>query len=72
MTPQTPIDYQDNYPRRLLKRREAAAILGIAVNTLDAIIKDRELPVLRIRGAVRIQPTDLESYCASRVQGPEA
>jgi excisionase family DNA binding protein len=53
-------------PKRALKKREAARILGISEVTLDKIIRAQRLRAFRPTPAsVRILPADLEAFIAS-------
>ena len=46
---------------RLLTRRETAAELSVSLPTVDRLLRDGELPRRRIRGAVRVPKTAVES-----------
>lgn len=41
----------------MMKRDEAARLLGVSITTVDRMIKDGELEAVRIRGSVRISRT---------------
>jgi excisionase family DNA binding protein len=47
--------------RLLLRRAEAASLLGISVDTLAHLIADRELQVVRIGRSVRIPRREVEA-----------
>ena len=44
---------------RLLKREGLAAALDVAVRTIDEMVAAKEIPVVRIRGAVRFDFRDV-------------
>jgi excisionase family DNA binding protein len=46
---------------RYLTRAEAAQKLGLSVRTVARLIASGELPAVRIRAAVRIDPNDLDA-----------
>ena len=56
----TRIDAQDH----LLRVGEAADRLAVAPRTIRRMIDDRELPVVRIRGSVRLRASDLDALIA--------
>ncbi len=47
---------------KLLTIKETARRLGCGTTTAWALIRERSLPAVRIRGAVRIRPKDIEKY----------
>jgi len=51
---------------RLLKKKDVAARLGICVRTLDYRVRDGSIPHVRIGGAVRFLPRDIDNLIASR------
>ncbi len=72
-------DHQNRNPREgqpsiplLVTRREAASLLNIGVRTLDFLMREGELPAVRIGKAVRLRTRDLEDYCASKAGRPMA
>lgn len=52
--------------KELLTRIEAADYLDVSTNTLDRIIRDGSLPFYRIRGQIRIDKTDIDTYIQHR------
>ena len=58
------------YPTRLLTPKEAAGFLAISTRTLSRIVKQGELPVVRVSGSNRFTMPDLEAYVGrSRATG---
>ena len=53
-------------PPRLLTPKEAAGFLAISTRTLSRIVKQGELPVVRVGGSNRFTMPDLEVYVARR------
>ncbi len=51
--------------KELLTRIKAADYLDVSTNTLDRIIRDGSLPFYRIRGQIRIDKTDIDTYIES-------
>ena len=47
---------------KLLTKAQVCEILLISSATLDRIVADGELPVLRVRGQIRYQESELLSY----------
>ena len=47
---------------KLLNKAQACEILTVSLATLDRIVADGDLPVLRIRGQIRIQDQELLRY----------
>ena len=54
----------------LVTRKEAASMLGISVDSLDRLVEDHELPVLRFGRAVRIQQKDVAALIQRRRAAP--
>lgn len=52
----------------LVSLREAARLLSISERTLYTLIKDGQIPTVRLKRAVRIRVCDLEDWTAARVQ----
>lgn len=50
----------------LLTRPEAAHALGVGLRTLDQLLADGEIAVVRIGAAVRIRPSAIEYFCEAR------
>ena len=50
----------------LLTRKDVATILGVTVRTVSTLISTKQLPVIRLRRAVRIQPLTLKRFIRSR------
>ena len=48
-------------PEQLLSRKEAAKLLCISIPTIDRMLRDGQLPLRRIRGAVRIPLSAVEA-----------
>ena len=47
---------------RLLEANDVAEILNISRALSYQLLKNGDIPTVRIRGALRIMPTDLEEY----------
>ena len=54
------------YPTRLLTPKEAAGFLAISTRTLSRIVKQGDLPVVRVGGSNRFTMPDLEVYIGRR------
>jgi excisionase family DNA binding protein len=52
----------EGLPERLLSVREVGALLGVSTATVYALAHSSDLPFVRIRGAIRVRPEDLEAY----------
>ena len=50
----------------LLNRPEAATVLGVGIRTLDQLIADGDISVVRIGKSVRIRPAALDYFCEAR------
>jgi excisionase family DNA binding protein len=51
----------------LLGRHEAAKMLSIGLRTLDQLLADGEIPVVRIgKTSVRFRPSALREFCEAR------
>lgn len=48
----------------LMRRRTAAALLGVSATTVDRLAKAGKLPSVRVGGSVRYALPDLESFIA--------
>jgi excisionase family DNA binding protein len=46
----------------LVSAKEMARRLGIGATTAWSLIYSREIPAIRIKGAVRIRPEDIEQF----------
>jgi excisionase family DNA binding protein len=58
-------------PRRALKKREAAIILGVSEPTIDKIIREGKLRAFRpTETSLRIMPDDLEAFIAENATIP--
>jgi excisionase family DNA binding protein len=57
---------QNACPPPLLTKSEVAAILGVTVRTVTTLISTKQLPVIRLRRAVRIQPLTLKRFIRTR------
>ena len=53
-------------PRTLLAVNETASLLGIARGTTWRLIRNGELPVIRIGGRTKVHPDDLDDFGAAR------
>lgn len=51
---------------------EAAKRLSVGLSTLDALIRDQGLPVVRVGSAVRIPLRELDEWAAAQVQRAES
>ena len=51
----------------LVTLRQAAAMLAISERTLYTLIKDGQIPTVRLERAVRIRVADLEGWVAAKV-----
>jgi excisionase family DNA binding protein len=59
-------------PRRALKKREAAIILGVSTVTLDKLIREGRLRAFRpTETSLRIMPEDLERFIAENATIPD-
>ena len=54
---------------KLLKANEVAQALGISKSFAYQLIRQGEIPSLRMGKAVRIRPSDLEAYVAKNIVG---
>ena len=57
---------------KLLKANDVARILNVSRALAYRLIQQGEIPVIRIRHAVRVKPSDLEVFinnCRSTIQG---
>ncbi len=50
---------------KLLKVSEAADRLGCGTTTIWSLIRDRSLPAVRVKGAVRVSSEDIQKYKAA-------
>jgi excisionase family DNA binding protein len=48
--------------QKLLSKRQAAAILSVSVRTLDRLRSTKEIRAVKVRGAVRFEPEEIERY----------
>jgi len=56
----------------LKSKREAARYLGISIGTLERLVREGELPYVRIGILAKFRPEDLEDFIArQRVQHSE-
>ena len=42
------LNTNESIPKRLLSKRELAAVLGVSARTIDAFVADRRIPRLRL------------------------
>lgn len=47
---------------RLLNVKEVAQRLGCGPTTVRLLVRERTLPAIRVRGAVKVRPGDVEKY----------
>jgi excisionase family DNA binding protein len=53
-------------PETLLRKPEAAAMLGVSVPTLERLVANRKVPAMKPSPrCVRFRPTDLQRYLSS-------
>jgi predicted DNA-binding transcriptional regulator AlpA len=52
-------------PKKLLKLREAAKLLGVCERWVWFRVKEGKLPVVRLNGATRVALADLEKFVES-------
>lgn len=57
----------DSATYRLLTKQDAADTLAVSYRTIERLIEQRELKVVRVRGAVRIRPEDLDTYLLNQL-----
>jgi len=57
--------------RLLLRAPEAARTLGISVRMLWTLVKERRVPFVRLRAAVRFPAEALRKWIAEQTQSPE-
>lgn len=53
----------------LISRREASQVLSISLRSLDTLIREKQIPVVRVRRRVMFRPSDLQKFAA---RGTEA
>lgn len=51
---------------KLLTRDNIAENLGLSVRTIDAMVKQRKIPVVRIGRKVRFNPNEIEKWINKR------
>ena len=56
-----------DHPEQLLKAVDVAEILNISRALSYRLLQQGEIPVVKIRSAVRVRPTDLEGYIQKRL-----
>jgi excisionase family DNA binding protein len=56
----------------LMRRRVAAALMGVSVSTVDRLVRAGELPAMRVGGSVRFALCDLEAYIQESESGSKA
>ena len=47
---------------KLLRVKEVADRLGCGTTTVWSLVRDKSLPAIRIKGAVRVRPEDVEKF----------
>jgi predicted DNA-binding transcriptional regulator AlpA len=52
-------------PKKLLKLRDVAKLLGVCERWVWLRVKERKLPVVRLNGTTRITLSDLEQFVES-------
>jgi excisionase family DNA binding protein len=60
----------DHENEGMLRRREAAALLGLSVDTVDRLIRDGQLGAVRVRHAVLIPRQDVAALVKRRAGMP--
>ena len=50
---------------RCMSLREASERLGVSIKTVRRLIRDQELPAVRIRNCILIRESDLNAYISS-------
>ncbi|HME69085.1 MAG TPA: helix-turn-helix domain-containing protein [Myxococcota bacterium] len=58
--------------RVTLRIEEVAATTGLSVSLVRALIRDGELPVVKVRSVPLVRTRDLLAFLESRVSAPEA
>ena len=58
------IQTEKNQVETLLKATDIAKILNISRALAYRLLQKGDIPVIRIKNAVRVKPSDLESYIA--------
>lgn len=56
---------------QLLKIKDAADKLSVSQITIRRLVDARELPTVRVAGAVRINLVDLEAYVERQTEGAQ-
>jgi len=46
---------------RLLTAEELGQFLGVSISTVRRMVKDQQIPVVRVRGTVRFNPAAVET-----------
>ncbi len=57
--------------RLTLRVDEVAATTGLSASLVRALIRDGELPVVKVRSVPLVRTTDLAAFLESRVNAPE-
>lgn len=65
-------DHLRRLDKLALTQTEAAELLGISRDTVKRMIRDGELPVVRLRGSVRLPRRALEQWVDDHTQAAEA
>lgn len=53
--------------RGLLTRFDLKQKLSVGLRTVDQLLADGEIPVVRIGSSIRIRPADLDAFCEARL-----
>lgn len=51
-----------NSEERLVSVKEMAQMLGVGKTTAWSLIYSRDIPAIRVKGAVRIRPEDIKKF----------
>lgn len=61
-------NYEDQFPQPLLKAAQVAHILNVSRAFAYQLMQKGVVPTVRILGAVRVRPEDLERYIHQSVE----
>jgi excisionase family DNA binding protein len=61
----------DPASRLTLRIDEVAATTGLSVSLVRALIRDGELPVVKVRSVPLVRTTDLRAFLEARLSAPE-
>ena len=66
------VEHLRRLDRLALRQTEVAELLGVSRDTVKRMVRDGELPVVRLRGSVRIPRKALERWIDEHVEAVEA